>query len=230
MRLFSYNPIDCRWHAVYHCSVISVLFLAVDTLLTTKIVPYNWHYWTESFQHPRSALCHWWQWYCRCMGTAMSKLGAFRRFYLRKVKPMHCVISFFTCLCFVEISYWLTDLPLSKKLPECVSTSHMSSQSTATTTRTKSTKTILCSFLPEASFGLWVYCRCLRLCVCVCECSCVCASNRACPCDNVHLFKLESPNSDQKSKTTFFAIFNAWGLINLYLKVNISLHLVSQPT
>ena len=52
-------------------------------------------------------------------------------------------------------------------------------------------------FLPEASFGLWV----LSLVVSVCLCVCVCGNHLLVRAITCHLFKLESPNMDQKSKT-----------------------------
>ena len=74
------------------------------------------------------------------------------------------------------------------------------------------------SFLPKASFGL----RVLSLPASVCVCVCVCGNHLLVRAITCHLFKLESPNLDQKSKTPWLRSLLFWGLIDLELQGQIN--------
>ena len=70
---------------------------------------------------------------------------------------------------------------------------------------------------PVLAFG---YCRCLRLCVCVCVCLsvCLCVNHLLVRTITRDLFKLGSPNLDQRCKRPWLRSLLFWGAIDLDLQ------------
>ena len=72
---------------------------------------------------------------------------------------------------------------------------------------------------PVLAFG---YCRCLRLCVCVCVCVCLsvclCVNHLLVRTITRDLFKLGSPNLDQRCKRPWLRSLLFWGAIDLDLQ------------
>ena len=67
------------------------------------------------------------------------------------------------------------------------------------------------------------YCRCLRLCVCVCLSVCLCVNHEFVRAITHHLFKLGSPNLDQRCKRPWLRSLLFLGMIDLDLQGQILL-------
>ena len=78
-------------------------------------------------------------------------------------------------------------------------------------------------FLPEASFGLRVLSLPASVCVCVCVSVCMCVNHEFVRAITHHLFKLGSPNLDQRCKRPWLRSLLFLGVIDLDLQGQILL-------
>ena len=83
----------------------------------------------------------------------------------------------------------------------------------------------LCHFLPEASYGL----RVLSLPACVCVCVCLSVNHQLVRAITNQLFKLESPNLDQRCKRPWLRSLLFLGAIDLELQGQIELKSPNLP-